>query len=67
MLAGGEVKGATGQSAIGGETVAANEALASSTVDHRKEADKETDEVRAEMAKERAMLGEANGGPRMAR
>jgi filamentous hemagglutinin len=62
MLAGGALAGAAGQNAIGGASAAENEALNNATGDRRTEEEKAEDAVRADMAKQRAMLGEQSGG-----
>ncbi len=55
-VAGGALAGVAGQSSIGGAIAAQTEALNNAAGDHRTEEEKAEDAVRADMAKQRAML-----------
>ncbi|TDQ86204.1 filamentous hemagglutinin N-terminal domain-containing protein [Paraburkholderia silvatlantica] len=60
MITGGGAAGLLGQNITGAATAAENEALNNSEQDHRTEAQKEEDALRAQLSKERAALGESN-------
>ena len=58
MLAGGGVAGLLRQNTVGAATAAENEALNNSEQDHRTPQQKEEDEIKAMLPKEKAALGE---------
>lgn len=59
MLAGGGVAGLLRQNTVGAATAAENEALNNSEQDHRTPQQKEEDEIKAMLSKEKAALGES--------
>ncbi|WP_080412971.1 two-partner secretion domain-containing protein [Burkholderia ubonensis] len=64
-LAGGALAGLAGQNALAGATAAQNESQNNSILhigNGKSETQKELDELRAQQAKEKAMLGEVSGG-----